>query len=300
MRGAEGGSRLKSGRQQVGSRSASGVDWEYAHVSDFEAIAALSVGWIAGWLCVKSGVRVWRMIFGSRARGTVVSHRRNRRSVLLPVIEFAAASGEAMTFTDKIPAPKWAIGHECAVAYAPADPGGTALAVRPKNAVNLLVATVYSLGSFAAAFFLFSGVNPPHMYVAYFEGVVSLLAGCFLGGAAVKPGVSVWRMIFGSRARGTVVSHQERPMHNWDRSAFLPLIEFVAASGETKTFTDKIPAGKWAIGRECAVAYAPADPAGTAVAVRPGNVVGLLIAMVMALAMFAGAFLCFSGAWPPH
>jgi hypothetical protein len=205
-----------------------------------------------------------------------------------------------MTFTDKIPAPNWAIGHECAVAYAPADPAGTAVAVRPKGAVNFLVITAYSLAWFAMAFSQFAGVYPPHKYVGYFLGVISLFAGCIFGGSAVKGGVSVRRMIFGSHTRGTVKSHQERPMQNWDRSVFLPVIEFVAASGETMTFTDKIPARKWAIGRECAVAYATADPAGTAVAVRPGNAVGLLVLMLMSLAMFTGAFLLFSGVWPPH
>ena len=93
------------------------------------------------------------------------------------------------------------------------------------------------------------------MHVAYFEAVVALILGCVMGGEGVKLGGSVRRIIFGSRVRGTIVSHQERLTRNGNRSSLFPVIEFVAASGNTVTVTDAISAGKWAIGRECAVTY---------------------------------------------
>jgi hypothetical protein len=102
-------------------------------------------------------------------------------------------------------------------------------------------------------------------------------------------------MAFGNRARGTMVSRQERVMPRRDRLIIYPVIEFVAASGDAVTFTDIVPARKWAIGRGCAVAYAPADPAGTAVVVRPNAIVGLLICTVFSLTAFASAVWLLSG-----
>lgn len=117
---------------------------------------------------------------------------------------------------------------------------------------------------------------------------MGLVGGCVLGGQGIMIGVRVWRMAFGHRTRGTMVSHQERPTRYGNR--LFPVIEFVAASGEAVTFVDAGPARKWAIGRECAVGYDPADPAGTAVAIRPNSFVGLLLCTVFSLAFFAGTF----------
>jgi hypothetical protein len=134
------------------------------------------------------------------------------------------------------------------------------------------------------------------LHVTYFLAASGLFGGCLLGGEGIKIGVSVWRMAFGRRARGTMVSHQERLTRNGNHySPLFPVIEFVAANGETVTFTDAVTARKWAIGRECAVGYDPTDPAGTAVAIRPNSIAGLLICVVFSLASFAGTFWLLSG-----
>ena len=125
-----------------------------------------------------------------------------------------------------------------------------------------------------------------------------MIAGCIMGREGIQIGVRVWRMIHGSRARGTVVSRHERWTRNGNRSLLYPVIEFAAASGETVTFTDKITARKWAIGRDCTVAYAPADPESTAIAIRPNSIVGLLIATTGSLGSFAIAFLLLSHGLP--
>jgi len=110
-----------------------------------------------------------------------------------------------------------------------------------------------------------------------------------VGGESVRLGIRVRRMAFGRRADGTVVSQRERPARRGNRSLVFPVIEF-SVNGEAVTFTDRVAARKWAIGRECAVAYSPEDPARTAVAIRPANVAGLLITATFSLALFFGAF----------
>jgi hypothetical protein len=134
--------------------------------------------------------------------------------------------------------------------------------------------------------------------VTYFEAFMLLIGGIYLGGEAVRTSVRFWRMMFGSRAQGTIVSQEERVSRyaNRSRPFFSPVVEFVAPSGETVKFKDEFAAArKLDIGGECAVAYASADPAGTAVVVHHNHIVGLLICAVVSLALVAGSFWLFSG-----
>ena len=68
---------------------------------------------------------------GGIARGRVVEIiRPGRRRNFRPVIEFATGDGERVTFVDVTGAGEYDYGREFEVAYDPADPGGTAVAVR--------------------------------------------------------------------------------------------------------------------------------------------------------------------------
>jgi Protein of unknown function (DUF3592) len=86
----------------------------------------------------------------------------------------------------------------------------------------------------------------------------------------------------GGIARGRVV---EIILHGRRRD-FRPVIEFAASDGERVTFEDVTRVGEYDHGREFEVAYDPADPWGTAVAVRENRwfwsrVGGVLITMVI-------------------